>query len=250
MVSLSLNFQQALRQLGFSVDEIKIIGFLFYEKKASIAEISKQTAISYSTIHYLMANLERKEIVKCLHKKEEVFEICSEKDFIQWIKGQKKINQEVYDNAERDMQSFFSTVKETVWKPDILYYEGKKAIIEIYEDMLKTDKDIYCWTDIRKIHDTLGKDYINDFIKRRSKKSIKTYAIMPENDTNKKRDQKEENRESKFVTDLPINGEVRIYGNNVAVISFHKNKPVGIVLKGGIITSLFEVIFKKFWKES
>ncbi|MBT4936586.1 winged helix-turn-helix transcriptional regulator [Candidatus Peregrinibacteria bacterium] len=250
MVSLSLNFQQALRQLGFSIDEIKIIGFLFYEKKAGITEISKQTAISYSTIHYLMANLERKDIVKCLHKKDEIFEICSEKDFIYWIREQKKVNQEIYNNAESDMQSFFSTVKETVWKPDILYYEGKEAVIEIYEDMLKTNEDIYCWTDIRKIHDTLGEEYIKDFIKRRSKKNIKTYAIMPENDTNKKRDQKEEKRESKFVKNLPINGEVRIYGNNVSVISFDKNKPVGIVLKGGVITSLFEIMFKKFWKES
>jgi len=246
----SLQVRQAFKSLGFSENEIKIISFLFRQKKSTAREISQTTAISFSSVQYGISNLTSREIVRCLPKKEDVFEICSEKDLFKWIEEQKENNKNVYENAKKDIHSFLLALQGSSWKPEVMYYEGKEGIINIYEDMIETGKDIYCWTDIQKIETLLGK-YMKEFIKNRVKNKIVTYAILPINDMNIKYAKKnEEKREVKLTKNLPIDGEIRIYGDNVAVITFEKTKPIGFVFRGSIITNLFKSIFESYWKKS
>ena len=58
---------------------------------------------------------------------------------------------------------------------------------------------------------------------------------------------KKERREIKFVDVLPIDGELRIYAEKVAVITFSGREPIGIVLDDPIIFTLFKSIFQSSW---
>ncbi len=123
-----------------------------------------------------------------------------------------------------------------------------EGIKEIYEDIIKTGEDIYTWTDIDRIYKTLG-EYMYEFIKKRVKKGITTYSIMPKNKMNLEHAKREhEKRKAKCIGNLPIDGEIRIYNNKVAVITYHGKKPVGIVLQGQVITKMFRTIFDNAWK--
>jgi len=247
----SLHIRQALKNLGFSDNEIKITTFLFYEKKATAREVSHKTAISFSSVQYTLTNLSNRGIIICHPgKPEDTYEVCSEKDLVRWIEQQKEVNQEIYDKAKKDIHDFISIVEGSTWKPDVLYYEGKEGIIELYEDMLQTaekaDKNIYSWLDIEKIYEIFG-DYLYEYIRKRMEKNIISNDILPKIGKNLQHSKKEENRNVKFAKDLKINGQVRIYGTKVAVITFHDKKPVGFVFEGKTIVKLFKSIFDGAW---
>lgn len=242
-----LNFGQALKMLGFLDDERKILICLFNMKKASAKDISKHSAVSFSTCHYLLTNLVRRGLVKCHHEKEEFYEICTPKQFINWIKEKKRENEKIYETSMKNVESYLTHLQNADWKPKVTYYEGRKGIIEIYKDMITTGKDIYCWTDLGKVYETLG-DYTDEFIKKRTKANITTHAIKPKTKSSIN-DAKEKGRKRKLklIDNLAIEGEIRIYGDKVAVITLDKQKPIGFVLNGKVITKLFKAIFDCAW---
>ncbi len=243
----TLQVRQALKRLGFSDNEIKVLIFLFYAKQSTAKAISKETVIAFSSTQYCLSNLSARNLVKVIPAKEDFFEIISEKELFEWIDKAKEKNEQIYERSKEEIHSFFSIIQNKSWKPQVQYYEGREGVIEIYEDMLKTAEDIYSWIDIQKIYDALGSEYLNNFIKQRVNKNIKVHAIMPINNMNIKHETRDENRDAKFVKNFPIKGEIRIYNDKVAVITFDKEKPVGFIFEGVIITDLFKTIFINMW---
>lgn len=247
MNSLPLQTRQTLKSLGFSDNECKVLLPLFSAKTMSTKELSKQTTLSFEAVHFALHALQKKGLVQRLGKgKDENVRMCTKQQFLEWIENQKSMNAEVYDDAKSSIGTFLATFAESEWKPEVTYFEGVDGIREIYEDMIREGKHIYSWTDIQKIYDTLG-TYMHDFIKMRIKKKIKSYAIMPINAMNSEYAKKAQLRDTTFSSDLKINGEIRVYGDKVAVITFHKKKPVGFVFSGPIISSLFRGMFAHAW---
>ncbi len=247
MNSLPLQTRQTLKSLGFSDHECKLLLPLFAHHKLLTKELSQQTMLSFDTVHYTLHALEKKGLVTRTSKSgEDSVEICSNKEFLQWIEKQKKINSDIYDEAGAVLQTFLTTLGESSWKPDVIYFEGVEGVKEIYEDMIREGKDIYTWTDIQKIYENLG-EYMEDFIEKRMEKHITSHAIMPMNVMNSSYAKKNQLRNTKFSKDLKINGEIRIYGDKVAVITFHDKKPVGFVFSGPLISSIFKGVFDHAW---
>ena len=251
VVSIPLHIQQTLKRLGFSANEIKILLFLIQEKQSIADEISKRTIISLSTVEYLLKSLVARGLIANTgngNNDKENYKACSEEDFIAWIEKQKRKNNSLYEEAKEEMQSFFAGLHEDSWKPDVTYYEGKEGVIEIYEDILKMNQKTYSWMDIAEIKKYLG-NYYDEFTNKKVAKQMPSLALSPRTKKNiehmKKRDNKK--RLVKFSDTLKMNGEIRIYGNKVAVITFDGKKPVGFVFHGKIITNLFTAIFKERW---
>lgn len=135
--------------------------------------------------------------------------------------------------------------------PRIRYYEGIEGIKQIYEAVLKTNKDVYRYGDITKIYEALG-IYTDEYIKKRNEKGITTYAIMPfyEADREKLKKHSKEHREVLYIPQpiFPIDGEVRIFGNHVAIISLRKESPIGVIIESETIAKMFLSIFMLTWE--
>ena len=136
--------------------------------------------------------------------------------------------------------------------PKIRYYEGLEGLKQIYECVLKEGVDYYRYGDITKIYGTLG-EFTDDFIQRRNKLGITAHAIMPYHKRNEdlyKKD-KEELRKALYIPyDLfPIEGEVRIFGNSVAILSLKEDSPIGVIIESDIVARMFKAIFMLTWRD-
>lgn len=248
MKGLPLQVRQTLKALGFSENEATILGALFVHRRLSAKEISRETTLSFDAVHFSLHALELKGIVRREgFAGEELAELCSDESFLAWIDGVKAKNAASYEESKAILQMHLANLREASWKPNILYFEGKQGIVDIYEDMLSEGKDIYGWTDIAKIQRALG-DYMDQFIAERLRRNMTSYAIMPKNPVNDAYAAKSQMRHVMFSEQLPIDGEIRIYGDNVALITFHGEKPVGFVFRGAVITSMFRAVFEQAWK--
>lgn len=243
-----LHTRQKLKMLGFLENEILIITILFKHKKLTATQLSQLTSLSYDIIQYSINNLEKKGLIRRASSNgDDIIEICSDAEFLEWIDKQKEKNADIYDDAKNAINTFFAGIQEQSWKPDVMYFEGKEGIISIYEDILTTGEDTFGWHDIEGIHQCIG-DYVFEFIDRRSTQGITTQAILPNTPFNTERKQEHERRKVRFSDHLPLKGEIRIYGDKVAVITFDKEKPVGFVFSGKLVTSVFKAIFEHAWE--
>lgn len=135
--------------------------------------------------------------------------------------------------------------------PKIRYYEGIEGIKQIYEAVLKEGVDQYRYGDITKIYEALGV-YTDEYIKKRNEKGFITHAIMPfyEKDDKEIKKNKRENREVIYIPHklFPIEGEVRIFGNKVAIFSLRKESPIGVIIESETIAKMFYHIYMLTWK--
>jgi sugar-specific transcriptional regulator TrmB len=136
--------------------------------------------------------------------------------------------------------------------PKIRYYEGVDGIKQIYEAVLKEGKDYYRYGDITKIYGTLG-EFTDEYIKKRNKIGITAHAIMPyyERSEEQAKKDKKELRKSLYIPHelFPIDGEVRIFGNKVAIFSLRKESPIGVIIESEIVANMFKSIFMLTWKD-
>lgn len=136
--------------------------------------------------------------------------------------------------------------------PKIRYYEGIDGIKQVYEAVLKEGVDYYRYGDITKIYGTLG-DFVEDWIKRRNKMGITAHAIMPYHKRSEElyKKDKEELRKSLYIPyDLfPIEGEVRIFGNKVTILSLKKDSPISIIIDSEVVARMFKSIFMLTWRD-
>lgn len=136
--------------------------------------------------------------------------------------------------------------------PKIRYYEGVEGLKQVYEAVLKEGADYYRYGDITKIYGTLG-DFVEDWIKRRNKVGITAHAIMPYHKRSEElyRKDKEELRKALYIPhDLfPIDGEVRIFGNKVAILSLKQDSPIGVIIDSEIVARMFKSIFMLTWQD-
>lgn len=135
--------------------------------------------------------------------------------------------------------------------PRIRYYEGIEGIKQIYEAVLKEGEDVFRYGDITKIYAALGV-YTDEYIQKRNELGFTTHAIMPlsEAEHAKLKKHKKEHREVMFIPEklFPIDGEVRIFGNKVAIISLRKESPIGVIIDSETIAKMFLSIFMLTWK--
>jgi sugar-specific transcriptional regulator TrmB len=247
-ITMPLHIRQNLRNLGFSDNDITILSYLFRVQKSPLKDISQHTAISYSTCQYVLTNLNRLNLVSDSHSNgDQTYQICSKRDFINWIEERKQNQIEQFNNTELEMESYLETIQKASWKPDVMYYEGSDGIKEIYDDILETGKDTLAWYDGEIMYDYM-KEHSDNYVKERVKKGIKTKTIMPKSEFNKQFAIKDKKREARLVSKLPIKGEIRIYGDKVSIIIFKKGKLVGYVQQSKMIADMFRVIFKYSWE--
>jgi sugar-specific transcriptional regulator TrmB len=137
--------------------------------------------------------------------------------------------------------------------PKIRYYEGIEGIKQIYESVLKTGEDVYRYGDITKIYEALG-IYTDEYIKKRNEVGITTYAIMPlyEKENKQAKKNTQEHRQVLYIPYklFPIEGEVRIFGDKVAIISLRKESPIGVIIESQTIAKMFYYIFMLTWNNN
>lgn len=158
---LPLSTQQALRKLGFSEYELPILNFLFARRRGTTREISHATSIPFDGVHCILAGLRERKIVSCQSDgKDDIFELCSDSAFFDWIEREELRTREMYEEAKGELRTFLEEMRKQSWQPIVSYYEGVEGVSEIFEDFLQTNKFIRSWVDMPKLFEVLGERYV------------------------------------------------------------------------------------------
>lgn len=250
-----MKLKQALEEIGLSKIEVEAYLTLLKTAGAQPASIlANRMGINRTTAYKALINISKLGLATKTMKHGIIcfFAEDPEDTLKSLVRDKQEKLQEVNTSILEALPSLIVGEEGSPNLPKIRYYEGIEGIKQIYEAVLKEGVDYYRYGDITKIYSTLG-DFVDDYIRRRNKMGITAHAIMPYHKRSEElyKKDKEELRKALYIPhDLfPIEGEVRIFGNKVAILSLKKDSPISIIIESEVVARMFKSIFMLTWRD-
>ena len=239
--------QHVIQSVGLDAEEAKlyIAGLKLGTSPASA--YAKNTGFNRITTYNQLEKLTKRGIFSAVRKKN-----------AKWYQpiSPEKLSIEAHKNAESlervlpDLRGLMGNHHRT---PRVRYYEGAEGVRDVYQDTLSAQTDILNFANSDIIR-SFCKVYDKEYVAQRVKKGIHLKGIAPDDDAGRKVQgkDKESFREIRLVSvkEFPINNEINIYDNKVAIISFSEDETevFGVIIESKEVAQTQRQIFEMAWR--
>jgi sugar-specific transcriptional regulator TrmB len=237
--------EEVLEQLGISEKKADIYLTCLEEGGATAYLIAKKIGLKRPTVYDILNTLVKEGMVFKALKKNKVYYHPADPDS---LLRKLKEREEKLKNIMPFLQNLYNAPKV---KPAIRYFEGKEGIKEMYEDELKSCKKG------DEILSYIGQDpleelpeYSKYFVEERVKKGIISRSICKK--TTSVMEYTKNNSEQLRVTatlsseNFPVDNEIDIYKNKIAIASYGKEM-FGMIIESVGIYKTQKAIFNLAW---
>lgn len=245
------HIEQALFEAGFTKKEIHIYFALLALGKEKVSRIARRASINRSTAYVILDSLIEKGVVTMTGKepKQEYFAESPDK-VLAYVSKKISKTKEALDNLTKILPDLTSMYNKE-GRPQVIFYEGKDGIKQVYEDTLTSYETIRAFAHLEPLQERMG-SYFPDYYRRRAKKKIAIKAIFPNTPEgrNRKKFDAKELRESLLVPSEKFSGtpELNIYDDKILIASWREN--LGIIIKSHEIATMLKNIYDMAWEEA
>lgn len=155
------------------------------------------------------------------------------------------------DMLEHSLGSLASKYNLIAGKPNVQFYEGEEAILKITGDLPSVDKEIRQITDMQLAMNQFPEETVRH-LKKRVANGIQKRMILSDNNFNieyaKKGTELTSFRTASGVKSFPT--ALLTYDNKTSMLTFSKEKIVGLIIEDKEIAETMKIIFDGYWKNS
>ena len=238
---------KTLQDIGLSKEETNVYLAGLELGESSVQNIAKKAGIKRPTAYIIIDSLIAKSLFYQTFKgKKRYFGAQNPKDL------EINLKRKAFDLAKimPELNSIYNTLE---FKPKVRFYEGVTGLMSVYNDMLDStpeNGEIVSLSGIKNLFDMLPKEFVTEYFTRRIRKNItaKILAIDSEESREWVKNAEEEMREIQIISENKFNfsGEIEIYGDKVALISFKENY-MTIVIESKEIANMHKLFFDLTW---
>lgn len=243
---MEATFVKNLQQIGLGKAEAMIYSALIKSPKMTVSEIARITGIKRATCYqYLDLLLARDFIIRVPVGKRMFYSAVSPKKILAF----EKKRHATFEIAVEDMVKQYD---ESTHKPHVVFYEGKREIKNIYEDLFKTIGDIYSIFPPKAFFENFTEEEYDEFDKSLSQYALKSRDLIVNDKHFRQVEQirKKNGYENKITKKLPetfkSNVDVLVYNNKVALVSLRDLS--ALVIENKDIADLFKSLHNYIWK--
>jgi len=236
------NIKESLRNAGLTENEIIVYSTLLELGATAAGTISRRTGLHRRVIYDVAERLIQKGLIGyILENNKKIFHAANPSRFLEIMEEEKR----EIEKTIPDMLALFNAKKE---KPseDTLFFKGKNGLKSVFEDQISEGKEILIVNTSNLAYE-MFEIYFHWFDKRRKEKKIPAKIIFNAGD--KERIKKVPLAQVKYLPKEYSNpAAINIYGNNVAIIHWNKEKPFVILIKQKEIADGYRKYFDLMWK--
>jgi HTH-type transcriptional regulator, sugar sensing transcriptional regulator len=235
-----MKLQKVLKNIGLSEKESKIYLALLELHEALPSVVARRAGVKRPTAYVVLEQLVKKGLASYFKKGKTLY-FRSLNPYALLEDQHSK-----YTALEKSLPELLSLHEKYSVTPQMSIFEGKKGIIEIMEDTLRTSTELLCWADVSLATGTFLADYYPSYIEKKVKNKIWLRGIFchDKRALEFKARGKEELREVYLIPKkkFPFKNEINIYDDKVAIVS-HKDK-IGVIIQNKDIADTQRAIFK------
>ena len=217
--------ENVLESLWLNPNEVTIYMLWLQWGPSAASNLAKKSGLPRSTVQYTCQSLVKKWVFSLCPKGNSFIFTAEDPEKLQSLLDKQYNN---LDSKVRDLQYIMGDLKDMINPhasiPKVKYYQGVDGIIDIFEDILIENKDIFWALDLITKQNKELSTYINNKYKpKRIEKGLKTKRLVSNIDIESYREQDiYENSVSIYVphTNYPFLCDLAIYWNKVAFFSY------------------------------
>jgi len=238
-----MEIKHILEQLGLKDKKADVYLAALELGSATVIEISKKAGIKRTTCYDILMDLIKMGLVSETSKGKKRLFIGEDPEK---ILGDLENKEKLLSGILPQLKAVYN-IKGV--KPKIRFYEGKEGLREVYADTLKYSGEIAAFASEDVVR-TLGREWADDYLKKRVKKNIRVRVILPKTEYVSKivGEDRESLRTSKLIDPqkYPFSIEINIYGHKkVALMS--SREETGIIIEGDEVYKTMKLIFELLW---
>ena len=240
--------KKQLQSLGLSGKEAELYLNALEMGTFSVMGIANKSGLKRPTCYLILDELVKKGLVSIIPKTKKLLYFAESPDV---LIRQAEENISLAKKIAPPLHAIYNAGQK---QPVIKFYSGQKGIRNIYEDILKSKiKEYFYSGSAEKLIEMAGKEFIDEWIKKRVNKGIKAYGIrMKKTEVPEKiyQETKSALREIRYApADIYLPDTVVIYGKKVAIISTKKSD-FGFLVESEEFAETMLGMFKALWKLS
>jgi sugar-specific transcriptional regulator TrmB len=242
-----MHIQTIIQQLGFRPQEAKVYLAALALGECTTIDLTNKTKLPRTSVQAVVQQLHTEGLLNLYVKK-------SRKIWVAENPEKLLIHLKEREAALKNIMPELQAMRyDTGLRPVVRLYSGIEEIEHIMEDMLSTKHHILGLIDWDKWVSFFGKDFLDDFINKRTAQNLKIKMLVTRTAQGLKLKERDhsELRNTRF---LPPHHKLKntnfIYGNKVALISLNKRFPLGILIEDIDITDTITMLHESLWKQS
>jgi len=241
-------YKKVLLQTDLTSSQAEILDYLYQNKEAKASEIAKKIKRSRAIVYKEGEELANLGIIEIIDKPNQVSIYRAKhpselKKLLENRENKLKKDRELLNNYLPDIISSYNLMHN---KPGVRFFEGIEGLRQIYEEILKEEKDFYL---VRSAYEPVYKKeivpIIEQFIKKRIAKNIKATAITPADIEHSVAEKDAKQLMERFWVDKEMYNapvEIDIFGNKVAILSFGEEL-IGMIIESKQIAQSLKQLF-------
>ncbi len=251
---------QKLEKAGFNAKEALVYVSLLELGGAFPSRIAEYCGLKRSTVYNVLVTLFVRGIINEIEKRNKLYyQIERPEKVVRYADSRIKRAEEESDRMKSilpDIEGMFGSLGT---RPKVTYFENIEGILNIYEDMVATDKkyEMLAFSNAKELENVFPEKFFEDFRKSKEKICITTRGIVPDTEADKKYNEKffagykkEVIPELRHISadKFPFKGEITLYADKkVSIVNLNKEYLTGIIIEDETIYSMMKMIFELSW---
>lgn len=241
-----MHIQKTIEQLGFNSNETKVYLASLNLGEATISEIAQKAKIPRTSAQIAIQSLAKHGMMNFLIRRRRKYWIAENPEKLLIELKEKELS------LKEIMPELQALRYDTGIKPTIRFYSGAEGVKLILDDIIESKRHILSLTSMENALELVSEDF-RDFIAQRHKRYLRVRFLTnrsPETEALKNRDSEELRQTRFFPSGFELTNANFIYGEKVAIVSFNKKLPVGLVIEDKDIAKTYANLFEIAWKYS
>lgn len=236
--------EKILENIGLTEKEAKIYLSTLELGSNPVSKIATKAKLNRVTTYDILEKLTKKGLISSFTRAKVKYFTALEPEKLV-TEYQKRIAE--LEKSLPDLKQLNSQIS----RPRATSYEGIEGIKQIYADSLTSQSEIlnYCATAEVISH---WPTYLDDYVAKRIEKNIFLKAIVLDDESGRDAKSRDSycNRELRLISkdSYDFSGEIMIYDNKVAIISF-KDEMIGLLIESPQIAASQRALFSLTWTQ-
>lgn len=244
---MNKEINKALQEVGLTKEETSVYLAGLELGEDSVQNIAKKAGIKRPTAYLVINSLIEKGLFYQTFKgKKRYFGAQNPKDLEINLKRKELELAKIMP----ELNSIYNTLES---KPKVRFYEGVAGAMAVYNDMLDStpkNGEMLSFAGIKNFFETFPKEFAAEYFTRRVKKNIRPRIIALDSVESRQwlRDSEKEMRDILLISEDQFNfsGDIEIYGDKVALISYKENF-MTIIIESQEISDMQRSMFNLIW---
>jgi len=242
-----MDLSSALKGIGMHENKIQTYLACLQLGTASASEIARKAQIHRTTVYEILENLQNEGLLSAAPKGTHILFTAQKPEQLKTLLREKEKS---IDAILPELRSLYSTSSQ---KPRVRFYEGVAGVRTMFEDtLLSQDKMLRALLSVFDFYEFLGKEWFDEYTRRRIESGRKLRVIRPESKEIKGifPSRAKEQREVRLAPrEMDFGLSQYVYDNKVVLISTAK-EGYGMIIESKEFYTIQLQLFETLWSVS